>query len=146
MRITRDEILNMPAGREMDALVAEFVMGWLPNPGPAKNSPIQGFFRKGKKHLEWLFMEDIDSMLPKDKIVPHFSIDIAAAWEVVEGLKYNWNLCRDVGKCGSDYETAGDMTYRFIYTAPGMPMEGITAGTAPLAICRAALLVKLAML
>ena len=26
--MTRDEILSMPAGRELDALIAEKVMGW----------------------------------------------------------------------------------------------------------------------
>lgn len=26
--MTRDEILSMPAGREMDALIAEKIMGW----------------------------------------------------------------------------------------------------------------------
>ena len=30
-KMTRDEITNMPAGRELDALVAEKVMGWYPN-------------------------------------------------------------------------------------------------------------------
>jgi len=32
--MTRDEILAMPAGREMDALVAEKVMGWHVSEGP----------------------------------------------------------------------------------------------------------------
>ena len=115
--MTREEILNMPAGREMDALVAEKVMG----------ADTKQYYR-------------LDGIPWHKHDLPAYSTEIDAAWKVIKGLEYNWNLCRDVGKCGSDYETAGDMNYRFIYTAPGMPMEGITADTAPLAICRAALL------
>ena len=108
--MTREEILNMEAGREMDALVAKMVT-----------------------HNNYVFNNEH----------PSYSTNIASAWEVVEKLGYNWTLTRDVGKCGNDYETAGDMTYRFIYAAPGLPMEGVTADPAPLAICRAALLAVL---
>ena len=123
--MTKDEILNMQAGREMDALIAEKVMG----------DNIKRFIwkRYGKPDA----IQDPDYGGPR-----YFSTDIAAAWGVVEKMGYNWSLSRDVGRCGSDYETKGDMLYRFIYTAPGMPMEGVTAETFPLAVCRAALLAK----
>ena len=122
--MTREEILNMPAGREMDALVAEFVMGWLPNPGPA---------------------------LPKDKIVPNFSIDIAAAWEVVKYIQINTNYHRFV------LETVfEDRLWRFWIGAnrnwresSWPPVEvgetywiNADANDPSLAICRAALLAK----
>lgn len=124
--MTHDEILNMEAGRELDTLIAEKVMGWARWKGATlgwENPP--SFFRTWE-------LTSYGSFQP--------STDISAAWDVIEKMEYNWSFVRDVGKCGSEYETIGNMLYRFIYTAPGMPIEGIVADTAPLAICRAALL------
>jgi hypothetical protein len=98
--MTRDEILNMPAGREMDVTIGYHVMDLGAPPG----------------------------------VYPEYSTDIAAAWEVVEKANVSciqqaigdtpdellWFAC-----CG-DASTACD-TEAF-------------AETAPLAICRAALL------
>jgi hypothetical protein len=55
---------DLPAGRELDALVAEKVMGW-------KLLPIVHFV-----------VTDIGEEVP----CPRFSADIAAAWQVVEKL------------------------------------------------------------
>lgn len=129
----------MKAGRELDAIIAQMVMGWA----------ICGY----AAYDDWLARSnrgDVDIVfIDRDGVVWRAvgdlcnvwspSTDIAAAWQVVEKLGYNWNLYRDVGKCGDDCETQGDKLYRFIYAAPGMPMEGVTADTAPLAICLAAL-------
>ena len=130
--MTRDEILNMPAGREMDALVAEFVMEWLPNPGPAKISPIRGFFRQGKKHLEWMSMEDVDSMSPEDKIVPHFSTDIAAAWLVVEKITDPHQMTQEMMQ--------NMVNTKFGYWWDQANLWAMTALEAAEAICRVALL------
>ena len=133
------DIDELEAGRELDAIVALDVMGW-------------------KRH-EWREHRALQRMVfcPKcgntkakvalsdfyefcgTALLPRYSADIVAAWEVVEKLEYNWSLGRDVGQCSNDYETSGDKLYRFVYSAPGMPMQGISANTAPLAICRAAL-------
>jgi hypothetical protein len=75
--VTRDEIVNMPAGREMDVTVGYHVM---------------------------------DLVAPPE-LYPPYSTDIAAAWQV-------WLKVMDK-----------------------MPGLYITAHTAPLAICRAALLI-----
>ena len=117
---------KLEAGRELDALIAECVMG---------KSVVETEECNGIDNL-WLapYRDEWD-----DAPLPQYSVKIRAAWAVVEKLGYNWNLYRDVGKCGDDYETSGDGLYRFIYSAPGMPMQGVTASTAPLAICRAAL-------
>ncbi len=93
--MSRDEILAMPAGREINALIAKNVI--------------------------------------KSRRVKHYSTDIAAAWEVMEAMRKNGVL--------SEYDSR--FGYRFVfwdYTKnPQRPFEA-TAETAPLAICRAALL------
>ena len=58
---------------------------------------------------------------------------------VLEKLRYNWSLIRDVGNDSDRYETTGDMKYRFVLAAPGLPMAGFVADTGPAAIAEAAL-------
>lgn len=63
----------MKPGRELDALVAEKVMGWAPNypggwPHPPKDEPNR------KRHMA----------ADGTTVIPAYSTDIAAAWEVVE--------------------------------------------------------------
>ncbi len=129
----RDEILAMEAGRELDALVAEKVMGWE-----------RRTYWVGSSHPEYHQEERQGLFGPEglkrvDRMHP-YSTDIADAWEVASAWEYNWTINRDVGKCGEEYETVGDRLFRVILSAPGMPMAGVTAETGPLAISRAALL------
>ena len=67
--MTRDEILSMKPGRELDALVAEKVMGWEYFPAQATGTFVRlGYFFdpvSGEAHHHW-----------------SPSTDIAAAWEV----------------------------------------------------------------
>jgi len=75
---------EMKPGRELDALVAEKVMGWAPEyPGgwlhPPRNHPNR------KKYL------DHDGC----SVLQPYSTDIAAAWEVVEKIEYNLELIED---------------------------------------------------
>ena len=127
------DVDKLEAGWETDALVAEKVMGWKHithfNQSPIADGWI-GFW--DGEWPQWVKRPDEDNVWQP-------STDITAAWEVVEKLEYNWSLGRDVGQCSDDYETSGDKLYRFVYSAPGMPMQGISANTAPLAICRAVL-------
>ena len=69
---------DMPAGREMDALVAEKVMGYEHCKDPAEYWGIPDAPKDNKnwKHYSRIFFGD----------PPKFSTDIAAAWEVVEKL------------------------------------------------------------
>jgi len=101
--MTRNEILNMPAGREMDALIAKEVFGL------------------DVKH-DWHWQHTTQA----------YTTEIGAAWKVVDKLvRFSITiesfpkgvLCRFFG---AGQTTAGD--------AVGW------ADTAPLAICRAALL------
>jgi len=108
--MNREDILNMPEGRELDALVAEKIFGIT------------------KKHWDFEFT------------LRHYSTDISAAWEVVEKM------------CDGDKNKF--MIYRFGFgpkkpkirwrVSWGQGWENLLsycdAESAPLAICRAALL------
>lgn len=104
--MTRAEMLTLPAGRELDRLVAE-QMGWA---------------------------------IPSS-MVPRYSTDITAAWEVVKVMcdwlpawqrsKFSLQCCHPVG--GHLWEC---------YFGVDRCVAG-AADTAPLAICRAALLAKM---
>jgi hypothetical protein len=76
--MTRDEILNMPAGREMDALVAEKVMGW--------KDVIMGRDDYGGEPVprEYNPRPEYQDEYVIFKHVLNYSTDIAAAWQVVE--------------------------------------------------------------
>lgn len=70
--MTRDEVLAMKAGRELDNLVCELVMGI---------KPVE-VFDIGAWHIPAGGEGDLDVYVP----VPRYSLDIAAAWEVVEKI------------------------------------------------------------
>lgn len=116
-----NEIDAMEAGHELDALVAEKVMGI---------------------KVQWM----IDY-----RNIPQFSIDIAAAWQVIaelnkRGFRVHITVDSD-GDCNSVTLEAGDSNCP--YNKPYDPSDGhgytliehepIEVQTAPLAICRAAL-------
>lgn len=80
----------MKAGRELDALIAEKVMGWkaIPHPCPETLFPgvvpkpswfPPGFDYEKNKHL-------YATGLANGVAFPHYSTDIAAAWEVLDHL------------------------------------------------------------
>lgn len=107
----KSEIENMPASRELDVLIAEKVLGL---------------------NLDWEFAEfqDGDPAIPtlRDKydeigIVPFYSTDISAAWDVVEKLRLT-------------IEPTGINKW---YSHRGIGSKGFSAESAPLAICRAAI-------
>ena len=117
--MTREEIGKLEAGRELDALVAEKVMGWRLLDPPQADQP--------SYWATWV-------MLPHREAAKDWSpsTNIAAAWEVVERLRANgyswmqftliadqWDL--EMGQGGHDIGC------------------DTLAPTAPLAICRAAL-------
>jgi hypothetical protein len=68
--------------------------------------------------------------------LPYYSTDIAAAWQVVERMHYNhWKLTLEYVPSKEWWYAAFDMIGRV----------GGSTGTAPLAICRAALLAVMEM-
>jgi hypothetical protein len=152
--VTREEILALPAGPELDALVAERVMGWtffrskhdywIVNHGSEAESCEEGYSHRrpkydsetGKKLRESLWWEDCTH-------VPPYSTDIASAWEVVEkleaaGSRVGITLCGD----GRRYLLLGeDGPCISLFGGPCCPLDH----KAPLSelICRAALLATL---
>lgn len=103
----------MKAGRELDALIAEKVMGLIAYKVQLVAPPPR--------------VRTIDELQRVGSPLPHYSADIAAAWEVVEKADL-WSL----------YGSIGDGPYRACIQFEDR--EGLmTADTAPLAICLAAL-------
>ena len=142
-QLTAEDIDAMAAGPEMDALVAERVMGWrwLPYiedivllwppdgfPGAVlPSSPIDDLTQLSNWHyLPWQMEE--------------YSTDIAAAWQVWETLPPRKRLSE--GEHGSGLDAG--IYFEETYGGPGSRMEeriGVSAKaeTPALAICRAAL-------
>ena len=116
--MTREEILALPAGRHLDALVAENVMGI-----PALSQ------REWQGQLLWIGGGDNDRTYTI--AIPNYSESIAAAWLVVEHLKAQTSII------GMEYlpRRIEGAVWRFHFDAS----YGY-APTVPLAICRAALL------
>lgn len=110
MMPTREEILKMPAGSEIELLISDHVL---------KLSTLEWnrrFFNNRTK----------------------FSTDIAAAWEVVEKMreKFGYRIFNDVSSKIGQCTTANFYNNRI----PDKISVYVSAETAPLAICRAALL------
>lgn len=128
----------MKAGRELDALIAEKVMGWT---GCQSDNPLTG-----EKGGAWGFGD-------APKVVhlvylPKFSESIADAWQVVEKLakegdEHPVNLHKGLPAFG-DHATPFEV-YKNYASYPGWTCYFrdyevcVHAGTAPLAICLAAL-------
>ncbi len=111
--MNQEEILNMPAGREMDKLIAEEV------------------FHLEKTNMDGWYWQD--GMYDE---LPYYSIDISDAWKLVEKL-CSENGCDVMKVCKRDPELLrGEWSCNF-----GLGFESF-GETAPHAICRAALLAR----
>lgn len=133
MTLTREQIEAMPAGPELDAAVAEHVMG--SRPPLARGGNV------------WANPDGNPNYASQ---IPLYSTDIAAAWEVVEkmlavGFSFTYfdtaNISSKPGVCaafklGVYPPKEGD--------ADAFRGYGFREQSAPLAICRAALIAKLA--
>ena len=113
--MTRDEILKMSAGREMDALIAEKVT-----------------------ELSWIIFDGKDPAA--DELTPEYSTNIAVAWQVVEKMREKefeffaeWKTEKAVNRSNSQPWAC------FSPEDETRPFDA-AAETMPLAICRAALL------
>ena len=108
------DIDKMDAGREMDALVAERVMGF----------KVQIVERK----RDWFGTYKVKHYRVGNSFLPNYSTDISAAWMVVEKIDVHFHL-----------ERYGYDTHEWVCTLDiGNIITGV-ASTAPLAICRAVL-------
>lgn len=73
----------MNPGRELDALIAEKVMGWKPFDGEPPGAWIDEQSKAWAKSV--CIKESYDR-------IPPYSTDIAAAWEIVRHLSAEWKL------------------------------------------------------
>ena len=122
---------DLPAGRELDALVAEKVMGW---------QDARAFFpwpESGVMLDNYAMMPPHGGAIRDIAHVPCYSTDIAAAWEVVEKLwdedfHVQFQLVHQVtaGKWRVEFPTRKVPHHNYVFAH---------ADTASLAICRAAL-------
>ncbi|MNW44598.1 hypothetical protein D3C74_218360 [compost metagenome] len=116
--MTREEIMSMEPGRELDRLVALKVMGY----EPSKMEP--KLVRKGAV-----------AFLPEP-----YSWNISAAWEVVEKMKQNnWFFILSDNLFSDNWEAS-------FFWEPNQEMVDSISKSAPEAICKAALLAVLAVL
>ncbi len=139
--MTRDEILDMPAGRDMDALIALKFFGWhwenvqngllLPSSDhPAMvNNWAAEWDKKG--YPNWL---------------PEYSKSISLAWEVVNKIcipapEDCWT--GPIMQINHEHNTCEVIFSQLDSIDCAMESVEATAETAPLAICRAALLATL---
>jgi hypothetical protein len=130
------ENMTDTAGREMDAWIAEHVMGW--EWWRSRHTGRRCLYAPGKNE-EW--MQELatgDEPLVADwKMIsiPRFSADIAAAFEVVEKIK-------DTFAKGEGFELWWNPSEKFWEVCLEQDYDSckktVTADTAPLAICRAA--------
>jgi len=128
--MTRDEILNMPAGRELDALVVTQVLRWELFEDNSFSTPKT----IARTVIEDLFMWWNHPNVSSGDTPFSPSTNIADAWRVVEqepalGL---WYVTQDWDD-GNEKYNAGMLMDQCI-------MADAYAETAPLAICRSALL------
>jgi len=116
---------DLPAGRELDVLVAKKVMGWT-KPKGGRRDPLTG------KRPVWreLPFEYVDT--------PHFSTDIAAAWEVVEKFAGQVTIQGPIS-VGFNEGESYPKCWTVGFTKNAWNNIRCEAETAPLAICRAAL-------
>ena len=150
--MNRDEIQRLEAGRELDALVAEKVMKLNCKKGISWKSDLSAFGGKGEIEFDSEFtierewVQEGDYVIVFDDgqlgIMPAYSTDIAAAWEVVEQLEtMRPDILTDIHRISHNGERSGLQWAAHMRVIGG---EGKyiyeLAETVPIAICRAALL------
>jgi hypothetical protein len=143
MNLTREQIINEPAGSRLDAWVAEHVFGVVP-----RIIRVQGSTEYVACQTDNPFFQD--GSADKPMLIAHaqpreYSTDIAAAWSVVEKIRtgiqprmvtlvqYHGTGCG--GYCMIESCRSGEVLGKDRYTVSG--------DTMPLAICRAALVATL---
>lgn len=139
---------EVPAGRDLDALVAK-ALGWQVITCEEAIALSNKAFLDRPSWDDW-YIQDMyikEGPIPSTGFrgLPHFSIDIAAAWEVIETIVDKYNCICSVRKIAQRYQfglvkqyaatiAGGDLAY----DTPDC-ISATLANTAPLAICRAAL-------
>jgi hypothetical protein len=138
--MTRDEILGLEAGNNLDILVAEKVFGWRKGTNEYNILGWQWSKRDGTPVLD----DSWDGVwVTPLSCTPNYSTDIKAAWEVVEKMREKSFYVR-VNSIGKYFECCFIKNFVNENNTPGS-FIGLsnTCKTAPEAICKAALLAVL---
>lgn len=134
--------MQMQASRELDALVAENVLGGKLFTATPEQSANAGGSRVS--HSTWLIMSDRDEgeWGPYVESIPQYSTSIAQAWNIVEifrrGTYQNDMVACCVEMIISDVVVKDDCFCKIF--SPVQPLAEAIGNTMPLAICRAALI------
>jgi hypothetical protein len=129
--LSREQIEQMPAGAELDQLVSRFVMD-IPGRPVRVAGTAHNFVVVFSNNPFWSDGSHDAARLRRDAQAKPYSSDISAAWEVVERMLDEWGVWINLENSGCD---APLWAAKF-----SGPFERAEAPTAPLAICRAALL------
>ncbi len=133
--MTRDEITAMQPGRELDALVLEVVFGF-----PQKKLFPPEYWEEGDE--PFAHYNFIPSGKPKRthmidaRSVPDFSFSIAAAWQIIDKLRPEYDVMLNV------MEPSRGLSVCIESNNHG-PQFRINVKNSPEAICKAALLTLL---
>ena len=82
--ISLDEIIKLNAGREIDILLAQQIMGWQLETDEPKLRKLQGYFSRDEARRWWRNPEGGWYCDP-----PSYSSNMIAAWQVVEMMNSN---------------------------------------------------------
>ncbi|HHW13720.1 MAG TPA: hypothetical protein GXX28_02130 [Firmicutes bacterium] len=123
--MTRDEILAMKPGRELDALVAERVLGY-----KVVDVLPQGITYMAGKRKRWI----------KN---PNYSTDVAAAWEVRSELLESHGGVELVRMCEKHPELCELTTSRWRDSKEQRVVIAVMADSMPEAVCKVALLAEI---
>ena len=117
--MTRDEVLAMKPGRELDALVAEKVMGWRKKTLPGGGGGFTAWVDENEKVMKLISNSTMSETCYRcDYFRP--STDIAAVWEVEEEIdKRNLRVAycqalQIVIRSQKDYVT----TFDYVHASP----------------------------
>ncbi len=132
------KVSNMPAGPQVNALVAEHVMAWQ---GGECDGEIGEYSTTDPYCQQCGEFESLSwGRLAHQKRMPGWSESIAAAWQIVDKYSAAWNIDRY-----TTFDSTGNWRFQwsvsFAVFDEHVRIGGMgQADTAPLAICRAALL------
>lgn len=115
MADTKVDITSLPAGRELDALVAEKVMGWKwgAEYKTVDGNPVGWWEEPGSERLHWGCYK-LGEMPPT---VPYYSTEIKDAWEVVERFKRDERQVQ-IGRHGQSWSVGLGGGWGFDESAP----------------------------
>lgn len=122
----RNYIKNLPAGKEIDALIAEKVMGFTISETDLGGNPGKFItFNNGATQICYSVL--------------NYSLNISSAWDVVEKMqdKFSFVLSYDDPPSDDEHKWSCEFFYK---GDPAYIDHEVYAPTAPLAICRVALL------